>query len=113
MAEGLVVYAHRVEHSFDLDATGVSRHEDHAVPGVTMRVGVSDPHEDEDLALRVPHTARPPLATVDDDLIALDSGGGRHVGRVGGSDSRLCHGEGAADASVKERLEPLRALVLV
>ena len=55
----------------DLDARGVHRHEDHRLLAVrsARRVGLA--HHDEDLAARVGGAARPPLAAVDDVVVAV------------------------------------------
>ena len=51
---------------------GVARDEHHRVAGVPVGVGVGETHEDEDLAVRVADAGGEPLATVDDDLVAVD-----------------------------------------
>ena len=49
----LVVGRHRGEQPLDLHARGVPRHQHHRVPAVPVGVGVGEPHEDEDPAVRV------------------------------------------------------------
>ena len=72
--------------------------------------GSVEAHEDDDLAVAVADAGGPPLASVDDHLVAVDDCGGLHVGRVGGGHAGLGHPEGAADPAVEQRLEPPLAL---
>ena len=65
-----VVAEHR-QRADDLDARRVERHEDHAVAAVRVGVGIGDAHEDRDLAAVAGRAARPPLAPVDDVLVAV------------------------------------------
>jgi hypothetical protein len=110
VAERLVVHAHGVEHPLDPHAGGVARDQHHRVPVVPVGVGVGEAHEHEDPAVGVAHAGRPPLAAVDDHLVAVDDGGGLHGGGVGRRDPRLGHRERGADPAVEQRLEPLLLL---
>src|SRR5690606_1489734 len=77
----------------NLHAGGVHRHQNHRVLGVARGVRVGQAHEDHDLAARVVGAGGPPLAAVDDPLVAFTHGTGLHVGGVGGSHARLGHTE--------------------
>ncbi len=54
-----------------------------------------------------PAPAGPPLAAVDDVVIALALDAGLDVGGIGRGHRRLGHREGAADLALQQRLEPL------
>ena len=69
-----------------------------------VRVGLA--HHDEDLAVRVHRAGRPPLAAVDDVLVAVALDPGGDVGGVGGGDVRLGHAERRPDLAVQQRFEP-------
>ena len=120
MADGLVVHPHRRQQPLDLHPGGVQRDQHHRVPvvavdaGVVLEVlrGVAQAHEDRDPAVGVPDSGRPPLAAVDDHLVAVDHGGRLHVGGVGGRDVGLGHRERRADLAGQQRLQPLRPLLV-
>ena len=111
VAERLVVLAERGEHPLDLDAGGLERHDDHRVLAVPVGAGVGEAHEDADLAVGVAGAGRPPLAAVEHDVVAVEGGGGLHVGGVGAGDAGLGHQERAAHPPVEQRLEPLLLLL--
>ncbi len=111
MPRGRVEEPHRLEHSLDLHAGRVQRHEHHRVLVVAVGARVGEAHEDECLAVGVPDAGAPPLAPVEHDLVALEHGGGLHVCRVRGRHVGLGHTEGGADAPVQQRLEPALALL--
>ncbi len=81
-------------------------HEDHALAPVTLGVGIRDAHDDQQLAARGHRAGRPPLAAVDDVVVAvaLDPRGdvrgvrGRHLG--------LGHGERRAHPALEHRAQP-------
>ena len=58
-------YAVAAEQPLHLHAGCVPRHQHHRVPAVPVGVRVGEPHEHEDLAVRVADSGRPPLAAVD------------------------------------------------
>ena len=74
-------------------------------------VGVGEAHEDADLAVGVTGAGRPPLATVEHDVVAVEGGRGLHVRRVGARDAGLGHEERAAHPPVEQGLEPLLLLL--
>ena len=111
VAERLVVLTERGQHPLDGHAGGLERHDDHRVLAVAVRAGVGEAHEDPDLAVGVTGAGGPPLAPVEDDVVAVEGGRGLHVGGVGAGDSGLGHQEGAAHPPVEQRLEPLLLLL--
>ena len=100
------------EHPLDPDARGVEGHQHHRVLAVPVRLGVGAAHEDGRPCSRGGRPGRPPLAAVEDDLVALDDRGGLHVRGVRGGDLGLGHAERGADPAVEQRLEPLLLLLL-
>ena len=112
VAERLVVLAERGEHPLDRDARR-PRAARATIECWRCRcgLGVGEAHEDADLAVGVAGAGRPPLAAVEHDLVAVEGGGGLHVGGVGAGDARLGHQEGAAHPPVEQRLEPLLLLL--
>ena len=75
------------------------------------RVGVGLAHEDRDPAARIAGARDPPLAAVDDVVVAVAHDARLDVGRVRRSDVRLGHREARADLAGEQRLEP--ALLLL
>jgi hypothetical protein len=106
-----VVITEHAEHAHDVDARRLARHEDHRLLQVARRLRVGLAHEDEDLAARVARTGRPPLAPVDDVVVAIALDPRADVGRIGRGDVRLGHAERGADLAFEQRLEPLLLLV--
>ena len=102
-----VVVAEHAERAQDLDARRVDRHQDHRLLRVARRLRVGLAHEDHDLAARVAGARGPPLASVDDVVVAVALDARFDVGRVGRGHRRLGHREGAADLAGQQRLEPL------
>ena len=91
---------------------GVSRgHQDLALLAVPGRRRVGLAHHDHDLGVRVHRAGDPPLAAVEDVLVAVPLDPGLDVGRVGRGDVRLGHRERRADLGRQQRLEP--ALLLL
>ena len=88
----------------DVDPRRVLRDEDHALAPVALGVRVGDPHDDQQLAARRHRTRRPPLAAVDDVLVAVALDPRRDVRRVGGGDLGLGHRERRADLALEQRL---------
>ena len=70
----VVVVAEDLHAAHDLDTRGVARHEDHRLLAVPVGVGVGLAHDDEDLALGVHRAGDPPLAAVDDVVVAVAHG---------------------------------------
>ena len=112
MAVRGVVIAEHVQHLDDLDALGVARHDDHRLLAVGRRVGIALAHQDDDLAARIAHARRPPLAAVDDVVVAVALDAALDVARVGRGHRRLGHGEARADLAVEQRLQPLLLVLL-
>ena len=112
MAVRGVVIAEHVQHLDDLDAGRVARHDDHRLLAVGRRVGIALAHQDDDLAARIAHARRPPLAAVDDIVVAVALDAALDVARVGRGDRRLGHGEAGADLAVEQRLQPLLLVLL-
>ena len=63
---------------------GVDRHQDHRLLLMGGGVGVGAAHHDEDLAARVGRAGRPPLAAVDDVVVAVAQHRGLDVAGVAG-----------------------------
>jgi hypothetical protein len=66
-----VVEAEHRQHAHDLHARRVERHQDLRLLRMTGRLGVGLAHDDGDLAARVADAGRPPLAAVDDVVVAV------------------------------------------
>src|SRR5690554_8145202 len=79
---------------------------------MALCIRVGQPHEDHDLATGITGAGGPPLATVDNPLVALAAGVGLHVGGVRRGHSRLGHAEAGANLTLQQRLEPLILLLL-
>jgi hypothetical protein len=69
-------------------------------------LGVAAHHQDVDGAARVTGAAGPPLAAVDEVLVALALDARGDVGGVAGGDLGLGHRETAADLAGQQGLEP-------
>lgn len=111
MSVGGIIVAVDLEHSLDLDTGGSSRYEDDRLLPVDVLVGgIRLAHDDVDLASWVAGTARPPLGSVQDVLVALSLDIELDVGRIGAGNVGLRHEERRADLALHERLEPLRLL---
>ena len=79
--------------------------------GPALRVGLA--HHDEDLAALVGGAGDPPLAAVDDVVVAVAHDAGLDVGGVRRRDVRLGHRERRTDLARQQRLEPLLLLLRV
>src|SRR5260370_36560732 len=67
-----LIIAKNRQHPLDHDAGVRERHQDHRLPPVTVRVvGIRLAHHDYDLTTWIESTGGPPLASVDDVLIAV------------------------------------------
>ena len=83
VAVGRIVIPEHMQRTQHLHACGVGRHQDHRLAPVLLGVvGVGLPHEDEDLAALVGRARCPPLAAIDDVMIAVAFDRGADVGRV-------------------------------
>ncbi|ACG79582.1 regulatory protein, TetR [Phenylobacterium zucineum HLK1] len=102
---GVVVAEHR-QHPDHLDAGRVHRDQHLALLLVQGGVRVGLAHDDGHLAARVAHAARPPLAAVDDVVVAVTLDAGLDVGGVRRGDRRLGHQEGRADLALHQGLQP-------
>src|SRR5690242_8710294 len=74
--------------------------------------GIGLAHEDRDLTAWVRRTSRPPLAAVDDVVIAVSNDRTFDICSVGGGDGWFGHGEAGANAALEQRLQPLFLLLL-
>ena len=69
-------------------------------------LGIGFTHHDVHGATRVAGTRTPPLASVDDIVVAIALNAALHVGGVRGGHVRFGHQEGRADLAAQQRLEP-------
>mmetsp|Transcript_8030 Transcript_8030/g.15497 ORF Transcript_8030/g.15497 Transcript_8030/m.15497 type:complete len:498 (+) Transcript_8030:657-2150(+) len=106
VAVGRVVVAEHRQRADDGDAGRVGRHDDHGLLLVAARLGVGLAHHDVDGAARVAGTAAPPLAAVDDVVIAVALDAAFDIGGVAGRHGRLGHQEGRADLAAQQGLQP-------
>ena len=106
VSERLVILPERGEHPLDPDSWVVHRDHDHRMPVVAIGIRVGDRHIDANLAVGMAGTGGPPLAAVEDDLVAVDLGARLHIRRIGARHTGLGHQEGRADLAVEQRLEP-------
>ena len=106
-----VVEAEHRQHALDAHAGRVHRHEDHRLLLMLRRVGVAATHEDRDAAARVAGAGDPPLAAVDDVLVAVARDAGADVGGIRRGDVGLGHREAGANLAGEQRLEPLPLLL--
>ena len=74
--------------------------------------GLGLAHHDHDLAVRVHGVRGPPLAPVEDVLVAVLVDRQADVGRVGAGDVGLGHREGRADLALEQRFEPAVLLLV-
>src|SRR5690606_20129044 len=79
------------------DAGGVDGDEDHGLLAVWWGAGVGLAHDDQNRAPRVGGTAGPPLASVDDVVVAVALDTGFDVGGIGTRDVHLGHRERRPD----------------
>ena len=93
------------------DARRVHRHQDHRLLLVAGRGRIGLAHEDQDLAARIAGAGDPPLAAVDDVVVAVADDARLDVGRVRRGDVGLGHREARADLAGEQRLEPSPALL--
>jgi hypothetical protein len=77
----IVVTEHR-QHLLDLDALGISRHQNLRLLLVAWQAGIGLAHHDHDLAARIAHARRPPFAAVDHIMIAIALDAGFDVGGI-------------------------------
>ena len=108
----LVVLTHDRQIADDPHARRVRGDEDHRLLTVRLCRRVRLAHDDEDPAARVQRTGGPPLAAVDDVLVALAGDRRLDVRRIGAGDLGLRHRERGSDLAVQQRLQPLGPLLL-
>lgn len=114
VAVGGVVVAVHAQHAVDLDPGSVGGDQHHRLALVlvgVVRVGLT--HGDEDLAAVVPRARGPPLAAVEEVVVALSFHPELDVGPVGGGNVRFGHQEGRPDLAGHQRFEPLFLLCRV
>jgi len=101
-----IVVAEHIEGAQDLDAGGVCWHHHHALLGVARCFRIGFAHGDEDRAAGIGGAGNPPLAAIDDVLVALALNAGFDVGGVAGGHIGFGHGEGGADLAFEQGFEP-------
>ena len=87
-------------------AGSAERHEDETVPLALRRIGVRDAHDERNPAVGPPGRRRPPLAPVEDPLVAVVLDGQVDVAGIRAGHGRLRHREARAELAGQERLEP-------
>jgi hypothetical protein len=92
-------------------ARRVLRDQDHALAAVALGVGVGDAHDDQQLAARRHRPRRPPLAPVDDVVVAVALDARRDVRGVRRRDIRLGHRERRPDRALEQRIQPAGLLL--
>jgi len=111
---GVPLRVHVAEHgqvAQDRQPGRVARDEDHRLLLVRGPVRIRLAHDDEDPAALAHRPGGPPLAAVEDVLVALALDAQLDVARVGGGHVGLGHRERGADLAVEQRLQPLRLLL--
>src|SRR5215471_8412865 len=73
MAVRRVVIAEHAQGPDDRDARRIHRHEDHGLTLVRRRLGISEPHENGELAALIHGAGGPPFAAVDEIVVAIAS----------------------------------------
>ena len=107
-----IVVAEAGEHADDADAGCVERDEHQAVPVVAVPAiagiggGFGDTDEESEPAERVAEPGRPPFASVEHELVALDGDRRGEVRRIARGDAWLAHAEGGADFAGEQRSQP-------
>ena len=101
-----VVVAEHRQRPDDAHARRVHRHQHHRLALVRRGVGLGDAHDDEDGAARVGGAGGPPLAAVDDVMLAVAHDRQRDVGGVGAGHVGFGHGEGRADFAGQQPRQP-------
>ena len=109
-----IIVAVNLEHSVDSDTGGISRYQDNTLLLVDILVAsIRLAHDNVDLATGITSTARPPLGSIEDILVAFAANVQLDVCSIGRSNIRLRHEESRTDLAVHERLEPLILLGVV
>ena len=70
------------------------------------RLGIGLAHHNQDLAIGIARTGRPPFSAIDHITIAVALYPGFHVRRIGTGDARLCHEKGRTDLAVHQGRQP-------
>jgi hypothetical protein len=110
MAVWRIVEAKHREHPLDGHTRRVHRNENHRLLFVPGCVRIAAPHEDRDAAAWITGAGDPPLASVDDVVVALPRNAGADVRRVRGRNLGLGHRKAGANLAGEQRLEPLLLL---
>merc|ERR1712085_196901 len=94
------------------DAWSVHRHQYLRLLPIPSALGAGPSHQNHDLAIVVRGAGDPMFAAIDDIRIALFPNACPDVCRIAARDIWLGHGVTRADASLKQRLQPLLLLLL-
>ena len=103
-----VIKAKHWQHAHHFNARCVQRHKNLRLLRMLGGRGIGLAHHDGQLAARVAHARRPPLAAIDDVVVTIAHDAGVDVGGVAGGDVGLGHQEGGADFTGQQRLQPAR-----
>ena len=106
VAVGRVVVAEHRQMARHVYSGCVHGHQNHGLLLVGRGLWVRFTHEYENFAARIARARCPPLAGVDDVLIAVAAYGALYVAGIGGSHGRLGHGKAGADLAVQQRSQP-------
>jgi hypothetical protein len=75
----------------DGDPRLVRRHDDHGLLFVHVGIGVGFTHDNMHFAARIRGAGAPPLAAIDDIVVAITPDAGLDVGRIGRRNIRFGH----------------------
>ena len=102
-----VVEPEHGQRTHDPHAGRIHGHQDHRLLLVARRAGVAPAHEDGEPAARIAGTRDPPLAPVDDVVIAISRDRRLDVRGIRRRHVRLRHRKAGTDLAGKQRLQPL------
>ena len=102
---------HHRDVAHQLDTGRVERHQNHALLLMGLRTRVGLAHHDQQLAVGVRGVGDEPLASIDHVVVAITADQRLDIGGIGGRHVRFGHGEGRADLSVKQGIQPALALL--
>ena len=80
---------------------------------MALRAGIRLAHDDEDRAVGVHGPGDPPLAPIDDVVVAVAHDRRRDIGGIRRGHVRLRHGERRADLAGEQRIQPAALLLIV